>query len=1023
MPLTNTEIRDFQGLYLQQNSFTVPDGAMEQAMNVMIQSDGIISKTRGWYTYFTPPAFIGEDIRGLFEFQEQLLYVAFDGSMYWFTDDDTDDPSSPIGVATLVTGGNAGGFGDFVGLSRSAKQNLNLYFTTNSGIYALEDYTGPVRRSGIPPGLDLTATEGTSSVGPLPPDSQTAYRAVFGRKDVNGNLLLGTPSDIATVGVRADGTGYSYTSSGAGPYLVTVNVTDNSGFRDGQQIIVTNATDADADGTQTITIPTLSTSNIQFTTVNDPASGTLDITFTRTADLVAGIPSEIDSTSPGWFVRWYRTTSSAGLAVSPTPDFALIGEQVLTTADIAAGQVSFEDDVDPTLIGGQLYTNPNSREGEAQANARAPAAKDITLYNTYMMYANVETRQFISLQMVNFLLPSIPYEFRVKLGSTTETFYGYSSGVANQTVASTSVSGTGTITITYNNHGASNGWTVQILSVVGGSLPVGDYVISGVTVNTFNITSLGNSATDVTFTFISNGLGGVFYNPTNLSSPGQMIAITCQNLVRAINRTSTLFYANYVSTFDDSPGKIRVGTKQIDINNTMAIGQDTNNDNWIPPLPTSFNSGVQVTAENHTFPDAVYFSKADEPEAVPVVNFIRVGSRNKPIQRIFALRDCLVILKEDGVFVLTGQVISDFNVSTLDSTVFFKSDRTADKINNTVIALSSNQGLVQVTEKSVQIISRRIDDIVQPLLSFPLLLTTGLGFGHESGRLYYLCINTFNSVLQRDPQTYLFNVLNNTFTETDRTFRQMVIGPDDQLYGSTTAEQNVIVRQRKAQSLIDFSNEYMTATALASDTVTANVTLSGGASAAFIPEAGDVIVYNEVINRIESIEDDGLGGYIVTFRSTTNIPTSGSPVACIIYEGFESSVRMAPFHAGVVGREKQYSSMQLHLRQNSISELNITWGGAYFGSSGEVDWSASLTGNSSSGWGFEPWGLFPWGLADSIRLQPGTTSGVIIRTWVTKFAARNTFIQAQLTHRQACEQMLIQALSYAVRGYQDRTTR
>src|SRR5574338_457044 len=142
MPLTNTEIRDFQGLFLQQNSFTVPDGAMEEAMNVMIQSDGIISKTRGWYTYYTPPAFTGEDIRGLFEFQEKLLYVAFDGSMYWFTDDDTDDPSSPIGVATLVTGGNAGGFGDFVGLSRSAKQNLNLYFTTNSGIYALEDYLG-----------------------------------------------------------------------------------------------------------------------------------------------------------------------------------------------------------------------------------------------------------------------------------------------------------------------------------------------------------------------------------------------------------------------------------------------------------------------------------------------------------------------------------------------------------------------------------------------------------------------------------------------------------------------------------------------------------------------------------------------------------------------------------------------------------------------------------------------------------------------------------------------------------------
>jgi hypothetical protein len=1023
MPLSNTEIRDFQGLYLQQNSFTVPDGAMEDAVNVMIQSDGIISKTRGWYTFYTPEGSPGpeEDIRGLYEFQDKLIYAAQTGDMYWFSEDDTLDIYSPLGVPTLVTGDGAG-FADFVGLGRSAKQNLNLYMTTNDGIYALENYLGPVRRAGVPPALDLSAEEGTSSVGPLPPDSQTAYRAVFGRRDVNGNLLLGAPSDIATVGVRPDGTGYSYTATGVGPYVVTVNVTDNSGFSTGQEIIVTNGSDPDVDGTQTITIPSLSTTSIEFTVVNNPGvAGTLDISFSREALLVAGLPSEINDTAFEWFVRWYRTTASAGLAVSPTPDFALIGEQVITTADIAAKQVTFVDDVDPGLIGGQLYTNPNSREGEVQANARPPAAKDITLYNTYMMYANVETRQFINLQLVNFLLPNIPYEFRIRLLATTETYYGYSSGVANQTVAATSVSGTGTITITYNAHGASNGWTVYVSNVVGGSLPAGIYTVSGVTANTFDITSSGNSATGLDFSFVNNGLGGVFYNPTNLASPAQMITLTAQYLVKSINRVSNLFYANYVSTFDDAPGKIRVSTKQIYLFDDMRISCDTDNNNWIPPLPTSFSTGVQVKAENHTFPDALYFSKADEPEAVPVVNFLRIGSRNKPIQRIFALRDCLIILKEDGVFVLTGQVIQDFNVSTLDATVFFNTDRTADKINNTVIALSNNQGLVQVTEKSVNIISRRIDDVIQPILGFQSALSTSLGFGHESGRLYYLSINT--ELLGREPQTFLYNVLNQTYTETDLTFRQMVIGPSDQLYASTTAEQNVIIRQRKSQTLIDFSNEFMTGTALASDTTTATLTLDGNGSSLFTIEVGDVIVYNEVINRIEAIEDDGLGNFIVTFPATTNIPTSGSPVDVIVYEGFESSIKMAPFHAGAVGREKQFSSMQLHLRQNSISELNITWGSAYFGSSGEVDWSASTSGNSSSGWGFEPWGLFPWGLADSIRLQAGTTPGVIIRTWVTKFAARTTYIQAVVSHRQACEQILLQALSYAVRGYSDRTTR
>lgn len=1021
MPLTNTEIRDFQGLFLQQNSFTVPDGAMEEAMNVQIQSDGIVSKTRGFYTYYTPSGLFSDDIRGIFEFQEKLIYIAFDGTMYWFTDDDTDDQNSPIGVPTQVTG-TSSGFGEFVGLSRSAKQSLSLYFTTRLAVYKLESYLGPIEKSGVPPGLDLQVEAGTTAVGPLPPDSQTAWRALFGRRDLNGNLLLGTPSDIVTLGIPADGTGFTYNRSGAGPWTVTVTLTSNSGYFDGQQIIVSNGTSPNVDGTQTITIVPLSTTNISFDVVADPgATGTLDISFTRTGVLTATVPSEIDSTTGQWFIRWYRSTSSAGLGITPTPDFALVGEQILTAADISVRSVQFEDDVDPGLIGGQLYTNPNSREGEAQGNARPPAAKDITLYNTYMFYANVETRQFISLQMIYYVLANIPYEMRIALGVSVETFYGYSTGVANQSVAATSVAGTGTITITYNSHGASNGWTVYVYNIVGGSLPRGIYTVSGVTANTFDITSVGNSATALDFEFVSNGLGGVFYNPTNLSSPAQMIALTCQYLVKSINRTSTLFYGNYTSTFDDSPGKIRISTKNVDHNNNMAINEDTSNGNWLPPLPNSFASGVQVTAENHTFPDALYFSKPDEPDAVPVVNFIRVGSKNKAIQRVFALRDCLVILKEDGAFVLTGQVIQDFNVSTLDATVFFSSDRTADKINNTVIALSSNQGLVQITEKSVQIISRRMDDVIQPIIGFTTVLQDGLGFGHESGRTYYLCIN--QEVLGREPQTFLYNVLNQTWTETDNTFRQMAIGPEDVLYGTTTAEQNVILRQRKSQTLIDFSREYMTAEALATDAFTVTLTLTGGSSAVFSPEEGDVVVYNEVVNRIVSFEDNGVGGYTVTFTSETNIPATGSPVDVIIYEGFSSTIVMAPFHAGAVGRSKQFSSMQLHLRQNSISELAITWGGAYFASSEEVDWEAALSGSSADGWGFEPWGFFPWGLADSIRLVPGTRSGVIIRTWVSKFAARNTWIKTSLTHRQACELMLIQAMAFAVRGYGDRTTR
>lgn len=56
MAYSYPEIRTFSGLFLQQNSFDVPDGAMEVAENVVIQNDNQISKLFGFYTYYTAAA-------------------------------------------------------------------------------------------------------------------------------------------------------------------------------------------------------------------------------------------------------------------------------------------------------------------------------------------------------------------------------------------------------------------------------------------------------------------------------------------------------------------------------------------------------------------------------------------------------------------------------------------------------------------------------------------------------------------------------------------------------------------------------------------------------------------------------------------------------------------------------------------------------------------------------------------------------------------------------------------------------
>lgn len=75
-----------------------------------------------------------------------------------------------------------------------AKSNQNLYFTSNEGIKKLDAYNGTPISAGAVKGLDLVASNSASGSGWLANNDTTAYRVVWGYKDANDNLILGTPS-------------------------------------------------------------------------------------------------------------------------------------------------------------------------------------------------------------------------------------------------------------------------------------------------------------------------------------------------------------------------------------------------------------------------------------------------------------------------------------------------------------------------------------------------------------------------------------------------------------------------------------------------------------------------------------------------------------------------------------------------------------------------------------------------------------------------------------------------------------
>lgn len=1009
--MANPEIRKFDGLYLQANSFDVPDGAMEIAENVVIQSDNIVSKTKGFYEFWRPGG--GDTLTGikaLYTYQGVLIGLFSNGAGYFSNTFPYGGSFNAVGNLTALGGASftAEHYAFF------AEANQNLYFTANEGIYKLEAYNSPVRKAGVPQGVSLSSTGLVySNIGILPSNSQTSYRAVFGRRDTNGNLLLGSPSDVVTFGVEAPQVGVSYAIVG-GVCTVTLNTANFEGSNVGDVIQVTLATNTALNGTQIIA--SVTTTTITFTTAQPNSTGTMTVTVNAEPTVVIDIPSEISDASESWFVQLYRTPSSLTVIEPPSPTFKLVLEQVLTTTDILSKQLRFSDTVDYTLLGAELYTNANSREGELQINARPPQANVLCKYKGYMLFSDITTVQRLFMNVVQRpALDSLTFQS----GLLTET---YKKGVTNSTAdAAVTGSGTGSIVITDPSNQPAIGDKFLIFGITGTLLP-GVKTITAVSYPTYTISAPGLTMASATVNFVTEGADFIFDSIAYVGkTEAQNLQIVTQELVRSINRNSAFMYANSTSQFAlDRPGEIAIQSKgvaePIYVKRSAGFTEP-----FIQPLPTSFLSGTQFYSENDQLKNGTLVSKVGENEAVPPLNLFYTGDANSRILQSIPLRDCVVIIKEDGAYKLTGDAIGDFSITPIDTTIEFPetATRVGSAINNVAVCMS-NQGVVKITADSIGIPSRRIDDLVQPLVGRDLDGT--FLAGNEGDRLFYVNTKGLND---GDADVCLiYNVLNETWTTTTEITKHLAIGPSKETVGivyDAAAGADVIHKQRKTQTLIDYCGKYAVGTiAVNFAKLSGTLTITGGN--AVVPAPGDALLYNDLFTRITA-STPAAGAFELSFSNTTNIPTVGTPTVFLM-KAYRSTVKMAPFHAGQVGLEKIFSEFQIHLRQAAISDLELSFGGAYFGSSETTEWDiTNISSQGSSGWGYAPFGFFPWGLSKGVDLSAGTRSASIIRTYVPRIAARNTFIQTMFRHEVAGQPMLIQSMSFSCRGYGARTTK
>jgi hypothetical protein len=1001
MSYSYPEIRQFRGRYAQRNSFEVPDGALEVAENVTVGRDFIIAKRRGFYDYFVP---VTGTLKGLVKYEDRVVSL-YGTKVSYYTD--TGVSPNETGAETNLTA-ETGVTWSITGtrIPRVMAANENIYVTTDSGVLKLTAYNSLIQFVGSPSGQDASAqfVPGVPSSW-FEADKVVGYRVVFGRKDANDNLILGAPGDVATLTnpkITA-----SYTSSGAGPWTVTVITSLNHGLLTGQYLVLSDAVDANANGTFVITVttPTAFTYSV---TSGDPTSGTIKYARAEAVLLEVSVPEECASTTQGWFAQIYRS-GQYDIAGAVFGDYRLATQRTLTAAEISSNILFYQDTMPSLLLGAELYTNENTQEGEFQANARPPKANDIALFKNYAFYADVTTRAFLELNVVDATVITAGDQFLIRIidGATFEETYVAREGVANTLAYSNVIAGTGTLTVTYTGHGFSNGDVIYVSNFTGGSYANQSGVVSGVAGANFNVTLTGSGTpTALWFEGVTNGTNPIFKLDKTSTSVAVQLAQTAQGLVKAISRRNGgLCYGRYLSDFTEVPGQFAIFARNFPSSIAVRVSSAGAGAGFEPVLAVTYGDVVSnSTTDQHN----LYISKVSEPEAVPTIQFLPVGSENEPIQRIAALRDSLIIIKKDGVFRLSGDDPNNFVVTILDSTVLCVAPDSVAVVNNQV-AMLSNVGVVMISETAVNIVSRKIEEDIRPILGRSETLAHGLSY--ESERLYLLTCSRPNDATLS--VCHIYNTLTDEWTTWDKLFVAGVVGPSDTLFLVDLF--NSILKERNKQTRLDFSDQNYPTTVLSVGSDLKSVIISMSTAS---PEPGDILVLNNTINRITTTPVlTAPNTYLCVLLNQTTLEAGNQP---ILYGRIRSMIRTAPFHAGMVGRSKQYAQTQLHFRSDQASRLVLYFIGDTILGSTEIEWKGLW---QNAGWGYFPWAFDYFAQAYGIDLPIGTGPSPICRIYVPIQQQRSTYMQTVIEHVEAGESINLQAQSWTIRAYAERVSR
>lgn len=954
----NLELR---GLFTSPNNLSgVPQGSLEIADNVVINSKNLIESRRGQTQYGSPLTIGSGQVNKIFNYKDDLI-VNYDDKMAY----DSDMAGAWVAYSGTYIAPEASL------KMRSLESNSNFYFTTSKGIYKIDTLATTPVAAGVPRALAGVGTlDGTT--GWLEADSAVAYRIVWAYRDANNNLLLGAPS---------------------------------------QRIIVSNATADDTDVELTFIIPDGITTDY-FYQIYRNASGTatatdepndelqLALEYSPTAAEITAKSVTILDQTPYSLLRatLYTSPSQEGIENSNFQP-PLVADMDLYKNCAFYANVKQKQTLPLTLIS---VESPSFGYITDTGDTTSGLATVINLTTTDMRVGmrvvgtgiQADTRilsvdsgtQITMTKTATATAAGVSLEFQDRLTIADVDYWGGSTQTVATNTFLVDIAGTPGVNI---DETATN--LVEIVNTSASNTTIYAYYLSALDdlpgQLLFEERLLGGES------FIATSTAGDSFSPAISDQiPITGISVAAAAVVTTLTAHG-LTSGDQVTLYDTNSTPVIDGIRTVTVISptTFSVPVTTTVLGTTGYMVPTASPAVSSNEENQ---NRVFISKPDQPEAVPLYRYFNIGSANFPIQRVVALRDGIFFFKQDGVYRLTGETFENFNVSLLDNTVVLKVPESAVAFNNQIFCFTT-QGVCAVSDSGIQIMSVPIEDHLLELASeqYTYFSTASFGVAYESARLYL-----FFTVSEEDDefatQAFVYNSLTESWTRWVMNRTCGIVNPTvGKLFMAETDTGQILI-ERKNYTIFDYADEQYAVTIASVDSDT-ELTLVDASNA----EAGMSILQGLVYALIEEVSGNTL----------TIVPTLGFEAgAAAVYQPILNKIQWSPIDVENPGIFKQFSEISLFFKNAAFQEI-----AAGFSTNASTGFQVvDISNTAIVTWGSFPWGEAPWG---------GVASGeAVLRTYVPQEKQRGNWLKLYLETEESFTGFSLQGVSL---NYKSTSTR